>query len=52
MELVLFYLAVGFWRFAPGWARALLYASPLLVGAALLARARKGGKGPGTAPKC
>lgn len=52
MELVLFYLAVGFWRFAPGWAKALLYASPLLVGAALLARARKGGKGPGTAPKC
>ena len=52
MELVLFYLAVGFWRFAPGWAKALLYASPLLVGAALLARDRKGGKGPGTAPKC
>ncbi|MFM8933415.1 MAG: hypothetical protein ACKOS8_16240 [Gemmataceae bacterium] len=46
MELVLFYLAVGFWQFAPGWAKALLFASPLLMGAALLARARSRGRGP------
>ena len=52
MELVRFYLWVVFWQFAPWWARALLFASPLLIGAALLARARRGGQGPGTAPEC
>jgi len=50
MELVLFYLAVGFWQFTHGWAKALLLASPLLMGAALLARSR--GRGPWNTPEC
>ena len=41
MELVLFYLAVGFWQFAPGWAKALLYASPLLLSLIPIRRCRR-----------
>ncbi len=50
MELVLVYLAAGIWQFTPWWGKALLLAilsaSPFLLGAALLARARRRGQGP------
>ena len=49
---ILGWLAIALVQFTPWWAKALLLASPLAIGAILLARAKAKGPGPLTTHQC